>query len=196
MQELTILLLLILGYFIYINIIKKSIYLESVSSTVNHKSFLVRKLEDKQEAADILDQLSQKLVDICNYSKNMQDISEERKDSIQRLISNFKPDKIIETMPGSSHVAYSVNKGTEISICIRDKETNKFIDFNTIMFVAIHELAHIMTDETGHTPKFWDNMSFLLECGKQLNIYNPVDYQKHPINYCGKMITSTPLKNL
>ena len=34
------------------------------------------------------------------------------------------------------------------------------------MFVAIHELAHIMTESVGHEPEFWDNMGFLLEKSK------------------------------
>ena len=91
------------------------------------------------------------------------------------------------------YVAYSVNKGDELSICIRDKETDEFIDQNTIVFVAIHELAHIMTDETGHTPKFWNNMKYLLEQGSEIGIYTPVDYSSSPVMYCGEEINNTPL---
>ena len=31
----------------------------------------------------------------------------------------------MENIPGSMYVAYSVNKGQELSICIREKETEK-----------------------------------------------------------------------
>ena len=46
------------------------------------------------------------------------------------------------------------------------------------MFVAIHEIAHIMTLSVGHTEEFWNNFKFLLENAVELNIYTPVDYKK------------------
>ena len=50
-----------------------------------------------------------------------------------------------------------------------------------------------MSDSTGHTEEFWDNMRFLLEeCSKQ-GIYYPVNYSHSPIEYCGMKIDSTPL---
>ena len=62
------------------------------------------------------------------------------------------------------------------------------------MFVVIHELAHIMTIEIGHTKLFWDNMKYLLEQGKECNIYTPIDYHKYPQIYCGMEINSTPYR--
>ena len=115
------------------------------------------------------------------------------REGIDRLIDNFNTDIITENIPGSMYVAYSVNKGDELSICIRDKDTDKFIDQNTVIFVAIHELAHIMTDETGHTPKFWGNMKYLLEQSSEIGIYTPVDYSSNPVMYCGEEINNTPL---
>ena len=106
---------------------------------------------------------------------------------------SFDPDHITENIPGSMYVAYSVNKGEELSICIREKDTEKFLDSNTVLFVAIHELAHIMSESTGHTEEFWDNMKYLLEEASKQGIYNPVDYSKNPTDYCGTEINSTPL---
>ena len=68
----------------------------------------------------------------------------------------------------------------------------KFIDDNTILFVVIHELTHVMTEEVGHTPLFWSNMKYLLEEGKKAGIYSPVDYRKNPTDYCGMEINTTP----
>ena len=65
---------------------------------------------------------------------------------------------------------------------------------NTIMFVAIHELAHVMTKSVGHTEEFWDNMRYLLKKGIKIGVYTKVDYRKNPVKYCGLMITSTVLQ--
>ena len=187
MKELTILLIVLIIIFIYINFIRKNIHLDLVQSTVNNQEYYVRKLPDAQEAADKLARLSSDLLQLMNH------IKEKDKEGVDQLIDNFDTNIITENIPGSMYVAYSVNKGDELSICIRDKDTDEFIDQNTIIFVAIHELAHIMTDETGHTPKFWNNMKYLLEQGSEIGIYTPVDYSSSPVMYCGEEINNTPL---
>ena len=189
MKELTILLIVLIIVFIYINFIRKSIHLDLVESTINNQKYYVRKLPDAQEAADKLARLSSDLLQLMNHIRGKD------KEGVERLIDNFDTDIITENIPGSMYVAYSVNKGDELSICIRDKDTDEFIDQNTIIFVAIHELAHIMTDETGHTPKFWNNMKYLLLEASSIGIYSPVDYSNNPVMYCGMQIDSSPLNN-
>ena len=66
------------------------------------------------------------------------------------------------------------------------------IDPNTLMYVAIHELAHIATKEIGHTPNFWRNFKFLLTQAKLINVYNPIDYKNEPQEYCGMTIKDNP----
>ena len=190
MKELTVLLLCIIVVFIYMNYIRKSLYLDKIESSVNGKKYYVRNLPDKNEAADKLANIGmslQKLIDSLNEK------DKEKGEDILRLKKSFNSDYITENIPGSMYVAYSVNKGEELSICIREKDTENFIDNNTIIFVAIHELSHIMTDELGHTKLFWDNMKYLLEKAGSLGIYNKIDYNKYPVMYCGMEIDSTPL---
>ena len=190
MKELTVLLLCIIVVFIYMNYIRKSLYLDKIESSVNGKKYYVRNLPDKNEAADKLANIGmslQKLIDSLNEK------DKEKGEDILRLKKSFNSDYITENIPGSMYVAYSVNKGEELSICIREKDTEKFIDNNTIIFVAIHELSHIMTDELGHTELFWDNMKYLLEKGSLVGIYKKIDYNKYPVMYCGMEIDSTPL---
>ena len=67
--------------------------------------------------------------------------------------------KMSELLNKDKHIAFSKNKGEEVSLCLEDEN----IDLNVLMFIAIHELSHIGTDEIGHTDKFWKNMKFLLE---------------------------------
>ena len=190
MKELTVLLLCIIVVFIYMNYIRKSLYLDKIESSVNGKKYYVRNLPDKNEAADKLANIGmslQKLIDSLNEK------DKEKGEDILRLKKSFNSDYITENIPGSMYVAYSVNKGEELSICIREKDTEKFIDNNTIIFVAVHELAHIMTDELGHTELFWDNMKYILEKSSLVSIYKKIDYSKYPVMYCGMEIDSTPL---
>jgi len=189
MKELTLLMICILIVFFYMNFLRQKLYLEKIRAS-NGNEYLVRNLPDKNEAANKLGSISDSLKNLVN---GLNENDDKKGEYIKQLKESFNPEYITENIPGSVYVAYSVNKGEELSLCIREKDTEKFIDDNTIIFVAIHELAHIMTPETGHTPLFWNNMKYLLEQGSSQGIYIPVDYSQSPVEYCGMDINSTPM---
>ena len=191
MKELTLLMISILIIFFYMNFIRQKLYLEKIRAN-NGNEYLVRNLSDKVEAANKLGSISDTLKNLVN---SLNENDDNKGKYIQKLKKSFNPEYITENIPGSIYVAYSVNKGEELSLCIREKGSEKFIDDNTIIFVAIHELSHIMTPETGHTPLFWDNMKYLLEQASSQGIYMPVDYSQSPVNYCGMDINSTPMNS-
>ena len=112
---------------------------------------------------------------------------------VRRLVKKYRPSKISESLPNTNYTSYSVNKGEKIVFCIRSKKTHKLVGINTMMFVAIHELAHVMTKSVGHTEEFWDNMKYLLKKGIKIGVYKAIDYKKNPVPYCGTEITDSPL---
>jgi hypothetical protein len=113
---------------------------------------------------------------------------------VQRLIENFNPSRIVETLPTSLHTAYSEDKGKKIAFCLqKHKEDMKRIDINTLTFVAIHELSHLMTESIGHEQAFWKNFKFLLKNAVAIGIYDSIDYQQQPEPYCGMTIDDNPL---
>ena len=119
------------------------------------------------------------------------------KDCVKRLVNGYNPKKIMETLPTSEFTAYSENKGEKLAFCLnKEKNGTKLIDINTLTFVAIHELAHIMTISEGHKQEFWQNFKFLLENAKASGIYDPVDYKKKPKEYCGMKINDNPYYDL
>jgi len=191
MKELTALLLGIISIFVYTNFIRKSLYLDKIEATVNGKKYYVRNLPDRNEAANKLASIGNSLQSLID---SLDEEEEEKGKYNKQLKESFNPDYITENIPGSTYVAYSVNKGEELSLCVREKDTEVFMDNNIIIFVAIHELSHIMTPETGHTPLFWNNMKYLLEKASAMGIYTPTDYRKNPETYCGMEINSTPMK--
>jgi predicted metal-dependent hydrolase len=76
------------------------------------------------------------------------------------------------------------------------KKSKKLIDINTLTFVALHELSHIMTESIGHKQEFWQNFKYLLENAKEAGIYDPIDYKNNPKEYCGMTINDSPYYNL
>ena len=161
-----------------------------VKSKVDNQMYLVRNRDDKQLAADILANIKKNLVELVEYLE----IIKGKDERVQRLVKKFKPKKISESISGTKYTSYSVNKGEKIVFCIRSKDNKeKLIKLNTMMFVAIHELAHVMTITVGHTEEFWDNMRFLLKQAIKKGIYIKQDFKKKPEPYCGTTITDSPL---
>ena len=81
---------------------------------------------------------------------------------------------------GSS--AYTENKSV-ITICLKDPQTGHEYDMNTLMYVALHELAHATTREEGHGEAFKARFQELLKKGYQLGFYDP--NIPMPPAYCG-----------
>ncbi len=162
-----------------------------VTSTIDKEKYLVRNRKDRQKAADMLATVKKNLKEIVEYCRK--DFSSDPK--VQRLVKKYRPNRISESIPNTNYTSYSVNKGEKLVFCIRSKdERQKLVSVNTIMFVAIHELAHVMTKSIGHTPEFWSNMKYLLKRGIEIGVYKKEDYRKNPKPYCGTKITDSPLQ--
>lgn len=184
MEEFLVFFLGIFVFFTVINKVYKKGDIITVKSSFDQQNYIVRKLPDAKDAANKLAQINKKILKIISSV-------DRSKPGSKDLINKYNPHTLSETMPGSKYTSYSVNKGEKISICIR-KVDDSFIDDNTVIFVVIHELSHIMTHEVGHTPLFWGNMKYLLEVGERVGIYTPVNYNKTPEMYCGMEINTTP----
>ena len=167
--------------------------LKCIISEVDGEKYCVRERAKLQIAADLLATVTQNCKDLVLFVGKKHPGNED----VQRLVQKFNPTKISETLPTSEFTAYSENKGEKLAFCLnRKKDETKLIDINTLTFVAIHELSHIMTKSEGHKQIFWQNFKFLLEEAKAAKIYKPVDYKNNPQPYCGMNITDNPLYDL
>jgi len=163
--------------------------LKCIVSDVDGNKYCVRERAKIELAADLLARVTNKLKDLVKY---MGENYPER-ENVKRLVKGFNPKKINEILPTSSYTAYSENKGEKLAFCTTTtKKGNKLIDDNTLTFVGIHEVAHIMTKSIGHTKEFWQNFKFLLKNAAKTGIYTPIDYKRKPKEYCGMKITDNP----
>jgi hypothetical protein len=163
-----------------------------VKSTVDGKEYKVRDLPDKQHAANLLATLRVKLVKLCDtLEKKYPD-----KPQVKLMVQNFRsdPERFLEATPDSEHTSSTVNKGESIHMCLRQRDgtDESLVDENVMMFVALHEFAHVCTESIGHGPDFWNNFGWLLKEAEAMNLYRYTDFAAHPVSYCGVHITDSP----
>lgn len=170
----------------------KSYYgeVEYVRSRIDGQTYLVRMLPDRQRAADMLARLNIKLTALIQHmmAKYPSD------NAVTQLHRNYDSEALSEGGNEVGYTSYSVNKGERIVMCLRQPD-GAFVDMNTLIYVAVHELAHLMTHEIGHTDLFWGNFKRLLSEGVQIGIYSEVDYASRPQPYCGISISSSILNS-
>lgn len=174
------------------------IYIESF----DNNSYLVRNLPDKEQAAYNLAELRFKLLTfIDNLCIDIENNIKTDKNSLEnykyiKTIQKRLPNSIIkESSSNSEYTSYSINKGEELVFCLRSKKTNELHDLNDIMYVAIHEIAHIGCPEIGHTNLFKKINKYLLKESIKYKIYNYDNYSKYNKEYCGIMLTNNILDN-
>jgi hypothetical protein len=114
-------------------------------------------------------------------------------DNILRFVRRFRIKNITEISPNNPEglTSYVVNK-EKMVLCLRD-ENGEIHDMNTLMFVVLHEVTHMMLDTWDHDKNFWSLFKTVLREAVDVGIYDPVDYAVSPKKYCGIQISSNPL---
>jgi len=90
---------------------------------------------------------------------------------------------IHELVDGGNAPAVTHDK-TTIRICLDDNPS-----INALMFVVLHELAHVGCHTVGHTDEFWDGFASLLEAARRIGVYNVHDPMER---VCGTEIGPGP----
>lgn len=191
-----VIIIAMLGYLLYQYVNGGPGNLVSVKAEKDGQAYLVQDLPNKKEAVEMLATIKGNMDKVAAFYAQEEFVSDP---TAKNLVERYNPHSIMENSMTSHDTSYSENKGEKIVICLRDK-TNPpgypLVDLNTVMFVVLHEMAHLMTTElsTGkHTPEFWANFRRLLQDASQIGVYHPVNYAHSPVAYCGMEITDSPL---
>lgn len=162
-------------------------------SDIDGIKYLVRDLPDSKKAANMLGKIRDNLIKLSDHMNNNKDtIYKDYNEYIERLHSKIKYIEISESSPDSIYTSYSVNKGEQIVFCVREKNImGDLHDINLVMYVALHEIAHVASPEYGHTELFKKIFAKFTEIGIKIGIYTKIDFAYSPVNYCGLTITDS-----
>jgi hypothetical protein len=164
-----------------------------VVSTIDGKKYTVKNnFKDFRQASNILAKLNKINETVIQHMREK--YANNPSIDAEFLADNYNGDVLSEHIPkGIINTSYVINKGDLIKLCIRHPKTGKFHDMNTLIFVNLHEISHLLDKEYGHSNSFWDGFKHVLVAAIELNLYTPIDYRKHPTSYCGLIISSSPL---
>jgi hypothetical protein len=177
---------ILLVVFNYFKEIHSRIY---VKSKLNDKYYLVKNTKNSQEVADTLALLCIRSKKLIKFVENDKKFSKNVSNLAKRYTTLSENIDLMAT-------SYTINKGEEVAMCITARDSKeKIYDENTLMFVCIHELAHIGCDTVGHNEEFQEFFKFLLKQAVICGVYTYKNYSTSPQEYCGMRITNNPLNS-
>ena len=191
MKESILIAIIIIFIYIFLFYNKKNVVL--VNGKENNNKYLVYNDDKKKESAELLEDIINNMFKIRDYLYlNIEKYPDFDK-YIRQLHRNLNKNKslIYENDPHSKLTSFSINKGEEIAFCLKSKQTGEIHQLNLLMYVAIHEMAHIACPEIGHGDLFKKIFRFLTEISIEIGVYNKEDYQTKPVEYCGMMLSSS-----
>lgn len=200
MTSFTILLAIIfIIYIIYL--IYKDRDIVYVKSNIDNNTYIIRRGHSKdqkylQDSADILAEINQRIVLLIDHLQIKFTKNYDINHNIDKLKETFNHSILSEAAIDKRYTTYTVNK-QDMHICLRtrDSQENPY-DINTLMYVILHELAHLCNYDkegnpiNGHGEEFKKLFKILVKEAIDLKIYNYIDYNIQPKEYCGIMITT------
>ena len=179
------------------------------TSNIFNKQYEVRGETEqiKQIKSNLLGDVYHRLETLVSTLRNDQSLQTDI--AVQRLITNWNRGIILkETGVMESDAAYVINK-QYMSICLvnfcnttKCNNINSLENLNLLAYVGIHELAHIMSLEIGHSDEFRTNFRFLLNYAKKIDYYDSIlkstiklyidlNDLPTPDNFCGVSVVNT-----
>jgi len=190
MNENVLIAMLIIFIYIFLFLNRHNvIYVESNSGM----KFLLHKDNMMKDKTELFSLMVENMLKLKNHLvKNKENFPQYKKYLIQ-LEEYFDENRttIYETDPSSNLTSYSINKGEELSFCLKSKKTGKLHDINLLMYVAIHEMAHVACPEIGHGNLFKKIFRFFCEEAINIGLYKKDNYDTNPVEYCGMILSSS-----
>lgn len=174
-----------------------------VKSNIDNNSYLIRRnknsVGDKylQKSADTLANINLKVEKLIKFIENKSELTRSSEFYyLDKLKSNYGHHILSEAVIDKKFTTFTVDK-RKIHICLRTRDSHeKLYDENILMYVLLHELAHLCNYNSfgypinGHGKEFVKIFHSLVKNAIDAGVYKYVDYRSIPVEYCGIIINS------
>jgi len=195
--------ILLVYFFVTLKLYNENTY---VKSDIDNNNYLIRQSDTKgndylKTSANTLGEINNRIIKLIDHLDTKYANDENKNYFIKKFKENYNPNVLSEAAIDNRYTTYTVDK-QDMHICLRTRDDKeKIYDINLLMYVILHELAHLCNyNETGHPiqghgDEFKNIFKLLVVESILLNIYTYVDYTSQPEEYCGIIISSTILPN-
>lgn len=173
-----------------------------VVSDVDGRKYLIRNNysdTQKQESANVLAEINRRVDKLLLVLRTKYATDQSVSHFLVKLQQNYKPSVLSEAAIDSRYTTFTLDK-SDIHVCLRTRDDQQQIyDIDKLMYVIIHELAHMANYDVsgnpimGHGQEFRDIFKLLLKESIAVGIYKYANYAAQPVEYCGMMINSNIL---
>ncbi len=201
MKQYIIIFLLVLIIIIYIKLsYDYNSEVHYVISPKDNNKYLIRRNNQNPismlESANTLAEINRRVMILINYLDNTYKNDYTKNYFIKMLKQNYSSNILSEAAIDKRYTTFTINKNN-MHICLRTRDQkDAMYDINLLIYVVLHELAHIANYDPeenpiiGHGPEFKMIFKFLVLEATKLNIYTYEDYTQKPREYCGIMLSS------
>lgn len=107
---------------------------------------------------------------IAASARDRKERHDKKLEELKKILEPVFPDiNRVELLRGNK--SYTLDK-KRIYLCLRD-EHGEYYETNMLIYVLLHELAHVRCPEIGHTKLFYEIFDELLDLAIRHKIYNP-----------------------
>lgn len=177
----------------------ESLYIESA---VDNNHYLIRRGKNKtdeflKESANTLAEINNRVIQLIDHLDKKYKNDDTKMFFIKKLKENYSSSVLSEAAIDKRYTTYTIDK-RDMHICLRTRDDEeKLYDINLLMYVVLHELAHLCNYTPGGHPiqghgiEFKKIFRLLVQEGINIGIYKYENYTSNPKNYCGMVISSS-----
>lgn len=172
-----------------------------VKSKIDQNVYAIRRGKNKsneflEESANVLATINYKITLLISHLEEKYKNHSVFGINVQMLKKSYRPSVLSEAAVDDRYTTFTINK-SDMHICLRTRDANdKVYDVNLLMYVVLHELAHMCNYNQdgypieGHGPEFRNVFRMLVKEAIEIGIYRYADYEKSPVEYCGMVINT------
>lgn len=173
-------------------------------SNINDNYYIIRRgekpLQFLKDSANTLAELDNRISKLISSLETKYSSDNTKNFWINMLRYNYTKSNgvsiLSEAALDTRYTTYTLNK-TDIHVCLRSRdESDRLYDINLLMYVLLHELAHLCNYSPnnypiqGHGLEFRNIFKILVTEAISIGIYDYVNYTTSPAEYCGMIISS------
>lgn len=194
-----VLFFLLFVYFFWKTILNNEI--SYVKSDIDNKFYIIRNGNKSQkylkDSANTLAIINERIIKLITHLENKYDIYKPENHFILKLKQNYNAGLLSEAAYDNRFTTFTIDK-QDIHICLRTRnEHEELYDIDILMYVVLHELAHLCNYDkdgnpiTGHGKEFKYIFRIFVVESINIGIYKYINFIKTPKEYCGIVINST-----